>query len=85
MFRCDYCGSGDPRHGTECRGSSQYKPARPKRFILTIELGNDAMQTYQDVHDALRKVADFVSADPGDTGNVRDANGNTVGKWSVTE
>lgn len=62
-------------------------------FRLTIELGNDAMQTGGDVADALRKLADQVDTRRGgqfndgfaEGGNVRDDNGNTVGSWSVVE
>jgi hypothetical protein len=54
------------------------------KFTLEIQLGNDAMSDYRDIHDALRRVSDFVSADPGDMGYIRDVNGNRVGQWSVT-
>ena len=59
------------------------------RFTLEIELGNDAMQTGQDVAGALRKeaqrLAEFCKKDlrPGAEGLIRDVNGNTVGKWQV--
>lgn len=57
-------------------------------FTLTIDLGNDAMQTPADVAGILRgMLADdtFDSVDPfeRDTRKVFDANGNSVGKWEV--
>lgn len=60
------------------------------QFKLTIELGNDAMSRYDDVADALAKLAktlrhgtdDLVGA--ADAGRIRDINGNTVGTWEVT-
>jgi len=62
-------------------------------FKLTIELGNDAMQTFGDVAEALNDVAEKLnmmpleecgSADPYDrAGKIRGANGNTVGAWEV--
>lgn len=63
------------------------------KFTLTIELGNEAMQTGYDVADALREIADRIYP-RGLTehrnavslvGLVRDINGNTVGSWQVTE
>ncbi len=60
-------------------------------FTLTIELGNDAMQTGRDVAEALHTVADKVaklgSRHPEeDYGNrVGDLNGNKVGEWGFTE
>lgn len=59
-------------------------------FTLTIELGNDAMQTGADVGHALRAVADrldyFTDREAGDVTPfaIRDLNGNTVGAWQVT-
>lgn len=49
-------------------------------FTLTIELGNDAMQTDVDLADTIHKVAREV-ADGWSDGDVRDANGNTVGHF----
>jgi hypothetical protein len=64
-------------------------------FTATIELGNQAMQTGNDIRDALQSQvcrADAIgSYDPTDTrlganeGIIRDANGNTVGTWQVRE
>jgi hypothetical protein len=60
------------------------------RFTLTIELGNDAMQTRADIEEALRKLGQdlrYMSDPPedGDDGVVADTNGNKVGTWEVTE
>lgn len=53
-------------------------------FVLSIELGNAAMSTNDDVAKALRDAADKVEgAAVPDQGNVRDANGNTVGWWAI--
>ena len=49
-----------------------------KLFQLTIRLGNDAMQTHEDVRDALQRVLD--KFERGQTaGKILDVNGNTVG------
>jgi hypothetical protein len=54
-------------------------------FTLTINLGNAAMQTPDDVARALAVVASRVvrcySGLDGDVGKVWDDNGNTVGQW----
>jgi hypothetical protein len=64
----------------------------PDKFKLEIELGNAAMQTPEDVADALRRVADTLAgvgfvAGAGGFGRgsqrIRDLNGNTVGDWMV--
>lgn len=60
------------------------------QFTLTIELGNDAMQTRADIESALRKLGQdcrYMSDPPedGDEGRIMDDNGNSVGKWEVTE
>lgn len=62
-------------------------------FQLRIELGNDAMQEPADVALALRDVADRLESIMGFPGTqsvfqtssprIRDANGNTVGRWEV--
>lgn len=60
-------------------------------FMLSIDLGNAAMRQRDQVAAALRAVADRLDAeaDRGNDdratseGNIRDANGNTVGGWSV--
>ncbi len=52
-------------------------------FKLSIEMGNDAMQDEQAVADAIRTVASRVENGQRD-GGIRDANGNTVGKFSFS-
>lgn len=55
-------------------------------FTLTIELGNDAMQSGADVVEAMdrlkRKIvnSDFARVDGG---KIMDENGNSVGTWEV--
>jgi hypothetical protein len=56
-------------------------------FTLTIDLGNDAMQTPQDVAEALRGIAEDLDERVGvfpERRGVRDGNGNTVGRYFVT-
>lgn len=58
------------------------------KFILEIELGNDAMQTRADIEEALRRLGQdcrYMSDIPrvGDDGGIMDLNGNNVGKWKV--
>ena len=65
------------------------------QFTLTITLGNDAMQSGEDLAAALHSVADKLAAlgaDPIEdlddydaSGRVRDENGNTVGRWSLCD
>jgi hypothetical protein len=53
-----------------------------KKFKLVIELGNDAMQTDQDISEALRLTAN--SIDTGETeGKIFDVNGNVCGKFEI--
>ncbi len=53
-------------------------------FNLRIELGNAAMQTPEDIADALRSVANKLES--GNTeGSIRDLNGNTVGEFKIEE
>jgi hypothetical protein len=56
-------------------------------FTLTIELGNDAMQTDEDVARALHRCASWLEENSTmfeqTRGWVVDANGNTVGSWEV--
>ncbi len=57
-------------------------------FTLTIETGNDAMETAADIGRALQTLGrQFISGAkvPDDGGKIMDANGNTVGKWEVSE
>jgi hypothetical protein len=51
-------------------------------FRLTIRLGNDAMQTPEDVACALREVSWLLDAG-ATSSNVRDDNGNVVGGWEL--
>jgi hypothetical protein len=56
------------------------------KFVLTINLGNEAMIDSPDVAQALLDIAKILSRDGGDAmeyGVVRDANGNTVGEWNT--
>lgn len=60
------------------------------KFTLEIELGNAAMQTSWDVGQALRELGTkYQNGSDGpdirDAGKVHDLNGNTVGKWEVTD
>jgi hypothetical protein len=61
------------------------------RFKLSIELGNEEMQTYYHVRRALEatyvKIAHDYDGLPkaGDGGKIRDINGNTVGSWEMVE
>jgi hypothetical protein len=55
-------------------------------FTLEIALGNEAMQTRQDVAGALRNVAYDLEHNPPSReaeGTIRDLNGNTVGTWKL--
>jgi hypothetical protein len=58
-------------------------------FTLTIELGNDAMQTYADIAHATQRIfSDFSRRSENaedDAGRIYDANGNKVGAWSIDE
>jgi len=63
------------------------------KFTIEIELGNDAMQSYQDVRDALKQVICKVGSavysrsgtpSEGDGSKIMDENGNSVGKWEVS-
>jgi hypothetical protein len=59
---------------------STNKRSRASSFVLRIELGDDAMQTYDDVARALRDTARKVS-DGRAYGKVMDLNGNSVGEF----
>jgi len=60
------------------------------RFVLSIDLGNDAMCTGSDIADRLRTIADEIQ-DNGDMQQyhpvyrISDINGNKVGHYEVTE
>ena len=61
------------------------------KFMLSITLGNDAMQDSGDVADALRRIANEIESDGWGTRcaggytaqTVFDINGNTVGQFKV--
>lgn len=58
------------------------------QFILKIDLGNDAMQTPEDIALALLKVVaklDVMQAFDGDSCPIMDANGHQVGNWRHDE
>lgn len=58
-------------------------------LTLTIDFGNDAMQTGVDAARALRSVADKLARNGSfqptkvDGGKIMDLNGNSVGKWEI--
>lgn len=56
------------------------------KFVLNIELGDDAMQEPAHVAEALRELAERIDElEPDETdasGKVLDDNGNTVGEWT---
>lgn len=54
------------------------------RFAVSIALGNDAMQTPQDVAKALREIAEKLDTTGPSRGPVIDRNGNTVGTFTLT-
>ncbi len=56
------------------------------KFTLTIKLGNEAMQTGDDVAWLLRKVIRDLEGNPlteADSQRYVDLNGNSVGEWKV--
>lgn len=64
------------------------------RFTVEIELGNEAMETWQDLRDALKRVAGKMGSKAcclgsapsnGDGSKIMDENGNSVGRWDITE
>ena len=57
----------------------------PTRFDLHIDLGNDAMQTGEDVAEALRRIATKLERSGHESGLVMDLNGNKVGTWELSE
>lgn len=55
-------------------------------FTLRITLGNEVMQTSEDVADALRTVANLLSYGMDrQSGKILDYNGNVVGEWGFTK
>lgn len=63
------------------------------KFTLTINMDNAAFGDWPapELRRILRNAADQVHVDPHDTrvganeGSLRDINGNTVGRWEITE
>ena len=60
------------------------------KFVLTVDLENEAMQDQHDVAKALRAVADRLNTlgssrfgPYGLEGKITDRNGNNVGRWEV--
>ena len=53
-------------------------------FRLEIMLGNDAVQTSEDIAEILQRVSRQVSIDD-QTDTIRDVNGNFVGRWTFDE
>lgn len=57
-------------------------------FSLTIQMGNEAMQTNDDVIEALRRAATVLETNGGfsrvETQALRDLNGNTVGRYGFS-
>lgn len=57
------------------------------RFVLTLQLGNDAMRKWSDIAHMLRRVADALDEPHADAPQdkdgdaIRDVNGNRVGGW----
>ncbi len=56
--------------------------AAPPEFELVIRLGNAEMRSSEHVANALRTVAAWVQGG-GESRDVRDINGNVVGRWAV--
>lgn len=55
------------------------------RFLLEIEIGNDAMQSPEDVAEVLRLVGWAANLDGITEAPIRDRNGNVVGKYGFKE
>ena len=56
------------------------------KFILEIDLGNEGMRRAWQIREKLRKIADSIRDDDeldDLTQNIRDVNGNVVGKYEV--
>lgn len=71
---------------------SRMRQPLASRFVLTIQLGNDAMRTWADVARALREVARTVDEPDSEASIVvyeqeaiHDVNGNRVGGWHTDE
>jgi hypothetical protein len=59
------------------------------KFVLDIELGNDAMQNWSDIAWALYDVARGIRTEAPMIAScgarIKDVNGNTVGSWSIVD
>lgn len=63
------------------------------KFVLSIELGNEAMRTKADLVRAILKVKRSIQREVNlrdkrvgaNSGAVLDLNGNTVGRWAVLD
>ncbi len=61
------------------------------KLKLEIELGNEAMQTYEDLSQVLGDLARYYMIDHDtipevpDAGRLKDRNGNKVGEWEIVE
>ena len=63
-----------------------------KTLVIEIELGNERMQTPSDVSQAVQRAMSgatrpglWAPLEQGNKGLLRDDNGNTVGRWFVTD
>ena len=57
-----------------------------REFTLRIKMGNDAMQTPEDVADRLLAVANRLNYGiDRQSGEIIDLNGNKVGEWGFTK
>ena len=62
-----------------------------KSFTVELELGNEAMESANDIATALRAIADQVEQHnsqvlrPMHSRSVMDSNGNTIGSWNIQE
>lgn len=58
-------------------------------FKLVLNLGNEEIQYWYHIADALRRVADHIDGESdeqpesGDSNSIFDLNGNRVGKWET--
>ena len=55
-----------------------------RKFVFTVTMGNDAMQTAEDVADAMHRAA-YRLEQYGESGTVFDDNGNRVGSYGFEE
>ncbi len=57
------------------------------KLTITLQFGNDAMQTYSEARAAIAHALRTGALKPrdGDGGKLMDLNGNSVGAWEVSE